>query len=259
MTSKIAAASSLLKSRGLNGTIKTVYKVCETKAKIFAMGQNGFATLDGCRYDLRDVPNTRMKLELLKGTYEQLERTAAQQFIRPEWPVVELGACIGGVSCVTNKLLNNPRAHVVVEANPLVIPLLESNRRQNGCSFKIVNAALAYHTATVTFSPWFDFWGNSIEHQLASSPPVTVPAVRLEQILDDEQFDGYALLCDIEGQECELVMNEPDAVQAARVVIMETHPDVTGIEKVATMLERMAALGFETMQQSGDLVVFGRA
>jgi FkbM family methyltransferase len=259
MRSKIAAASSLLKSRGLNGTINTVYKVCETKAKIFAMGRNGVATLDGCIFDLHDIPNTRMKLELLTGRYEQSERTAARQYIRPEWPVVELGACIGGVSCVTNKLLKSPWAHVVVEANPRVIPLLESNRRDNHCSFKIVNGALAYGTDTVTFSPWFDFWGNSIHHELASGQPVTVPAVRLQQILDEEHFDSYALLCDIEGQEYELVMHEPDALQAAKVVIMEVHPDVTGAEKVDAMLGRMAELGFETVQKSGDLVVFGQA
>lgn len=259
MHGKVAVAYNLLKTRGLNRTITTVCKVCQTKAKIFAMGPNGVATLDGCKFELHNIPNTRMKLDLLTGRYEQSERTAARQYIRPEWPVVELGACIGGVACMTNKLLRNPSAHVVVEANPRVIPLLESNRRDNHCSFKIVNAALAYETDTVTFSPWFDFWGNSIHHELATGQPVTVPTVRLRRILDEEHFNSYALLCDIEGQEYELVMHEPDALRAAKIVIMEIHPEVTGAEKVDALFGRMTDLGFETVQRSGDLAVFGRA
>jgi FkbM family methyltransferase len=222
------------------------------------MDRHGVATLDGCKFELRDIPNTRMKVELLTGRYEQLERTAARQYIRPEWPVVELGACIGGVSCVTNKLLKDPRAHVVLEANPRVIPLLESNRRDNRCSFKIVNGALAYDTDTITFSPWFDFWGNSIDHKLAASDPVTVPAVRLGQILEKEDFSSYALICDIEGQEYELVMHEPAALRAANVVIMEIHPDVIGEEKVDAIFVQMTDLGFATAQRSEDLAVFLR-
>ena len=60
---------------------------------------------------------------------------------------------MGVVACVTNRLLKNRTAHVVVEANPLVIPQLELNRTLNRCQFEIVNRAIAYGMESVTFRP----------------------------------------------------------------------------------------------------------
>ena len=49
-----------------------------------------------------------MKLELLSGTYEKPEREAVLRYRQPNWSAIELGGCIGVVSCITNKLLKNP-------------------------------------------------------------------------------------------------------------------------------------------------------
>jgi len=199
-----------------------------------------------------------MKIELLSGGYEQPERSAARRHIRANWAVVELGACVGVVACVTNKLLENPRAHVVVEANPLVIPHLQSNRDINHCSFKIVNAALAYDTDTVTFSPTLDFWGNSLYHQ-GDQSSVVVRATQLDRILVDENFASFALICDIEGQEYELVMREANALRAATLIIMEVHPHLLGEEKVRDLLSKVADLGFYIIERSESVITFSKA
>jgi hypothetical protein len=68
------------------------------------------------------IPNNAIKVSLLKQRFERFERKAVLQHVNPEYPVVELGACIGVVACITNGILKNPVLHVVVEANPHVSP-----------------------------------------------------------------------------------------------------------------------------------------
>lgn len=236
------------------------WAVCNTarlKAQIYAMGRNKIVYLDGCRFELRNLPNTPMKLKLLNGEYEERERSAARQYIQKGWPVIELGGCIGVVACVTNKLLQRAEAHIVLEANPQVIPHLESNKNANHCSFKIVNRAIAYDTDSVCFSPSPDLWGSSL-NQNRSRKHVSVPTTQLRQILRDEQFEKYALICDIEGQEYELVMHEPDALETAELIIMEVHPHLIGEEKVKALLSKLADLRFKRIDSSGFVVVLNR-
>jgi hypothetical protein len=83
--------------------------------------------------------------------------------LRRDLPVIELGGALGVVACVTNKLLAQPSAHVVVEANPLAIPPLTVNKEANHCAFEIVNRAIAYGVDSVTFNPTVDIASNSIE------------------------------------------------------------------------------------------------
>jgi FkbM family methyltransferase len=215
-------------------------------------------SLDGCQFQLRGVPDTFMKLELLTGGYEQPERNAALRYVHAEWPVVELGGCFGVVACVTNKLLTNPKAHVVLEPNPLVIPYLQSNRDANQCSFKIVNRALAYNGDAVTLRPSLDFWGSSLLHD-GGQQPISVPATRLSQILREEGFEKFALICDIEGLEYELVMREFEALEHAEVIIMEVHPHIIGEEKVQILMSKLVTLGFKLIDRSALVVVLSKA
>jgi hypothetical protein len=102
-------------------------------------------TIDGVKLSV-DNPGilTMHKSSLYFGHYEIGERELAKRHIDPNLPLVEIGASIGGVSCVTNKLLKDPTRHVVVECNPDNIPTLTKNRELNGCQFTIEPFALAY-------------------------------------------------------------------------------------------------------------------
>jgi len=257
MTRRVLTAIGPLWEKEIDN-IESLWTRAKRKLSIYVRGRNRVITLDGCRFDMREIPDNSMKLELLTGRYERPERDAVRRHIQAEWPVVELGGCIGVVACVTNKLLKNAEAHVVLEANPLAISSLKSNRDRNRCSFKILNRALAYGSDTVTFQPTLNFWGNSLDHN-GGQPPVTVPATQLSQILDDQGFEKFALICDIEGYEFELVMQEPDALSKAALIILEVHPHMIGEDKVETLLSKLADMGFKTIDRSALVVVLGRA
>jgi FkbM family methyltransferase len=199
-----------------------------------------------------------MKLELLSGRYEKPEREAVLRYLQPHWSVIELGGCIGVVSCITNKLLENPANHLVLEVNPLVLPFLKSNRDANGCDFQIMDKALAYDSETVTFEPWSDFWGNSLYHA-GGQPPVTVKTTTLASLLQERHFDNFALICDIEGQEYELISREPETIRKAELIVLEVHPHIIGNEKVEFLLSTLKDLGFGILSHSKNVISFRKS
>ena len=86
---------------------------------------------------------THHKSTLFFGIYEVPEFELSRRHLDFSLPTIELGASIGGVACAINKLQENPKAHVVVECNPLLLPTLEKNRELNHSRFTIVPAAVA--------------------------------------------------------------------------------------------------------------------
>ncbi len=218
-------------------------------------------TFDGCVFALDIIPSNAIKASLLKQKYERFERHAVLKYLRPEYPVVELGACIGVVSCVTNRILKNPASHVVVEANSRVISILENNRNSNHCEFEILNLALAYDLATVTFSPASDIRGTSLRENVYDSleiPSVTVATTGLGEIVTQRGYDRFTLICDIEGYEYELVLREPHILERVDTFILETHARMIGETKYSEMMRKLAELGFRTIDQDSFVVVMRR-
>ena len=140
---------------------------------------------------------------------------AIARYLRRDLPVVELGGSIGVVACVTNRLLKDRTAHLVVEANPLAIPHLERNKQRNRCEFEIVNRAIAYGADTVTFRPSSNMCGNSITGE-GDQPPVTVPTVNLGDLVRSVDSSRFTLVCDIEGLECDLVSQRSGCFEKCR-------------------------------------------
>jgi len=259
------SAYQFLKSHGPIKFVATAIRVLVAKAEAFSLktkiqirGGSRIVELDHCSFALAELPDTSMKLELLSGKYEKPEREAVLHYLQPHWSVIELGGCIGVVSCITNKLLNNPENHLVLEVNPLVLPFLKANRDANGCAFQIMDKALAYGSETVTFNPLSDFWGNSLYH-VGGQPPVTVETTTLANLLRERHFDNFALICDIEGQEYELISREPEMIRKAELIVMEVHPHILGTEKVEFLLSTLKDLGFGILSQSKNVISFQKS
>jgi FkbM family methyltransferase len=195
----------------------------------------------------------RMKSALALGNYERHERELIGQFMPRDLPVIELGGAIGVVSCLINRLIDHPEHHVVVEANPTIIPLLTRNRDTNRCRFTIEVAALAYDAEEVIY-----YTGSTV---LAGGLHPTggrrfrVPAVTLGRLLEQHGFDAVSLIMDIEGSEGSLVEREPDVLRSrVRWLILELHPYVLGSDGLARMLDALHSLGFVERGQEEDVV-----
>lgn len=111
--------------------------------------------------------------------------------------------------------MQEPTRHVVVEANPVLLPLLEENRRRNGCRFTIVPRALGYWRDDVEFfCNRTNFTGSSATESALHPSSTTgdsvhvvhVKATTLERVLDDHE--RCTLICDIEGSGTALLRHE---------------------------------------------------
>jgi len=255
VSAKLSEANHVFHETGVAGLANYLRWRCDFHLKMLVARHIRSVTLDGCRVNMRHVPNSRTKIDLMLKIYEVEERHLVSKHVDPKLPVVELGGCLGVVACITNKMLEDPRLHVVVEANPLAIPLLAEIRDSNQCEFEILHAAVAYGAPTVTFRPTPDLCANSLYQKDRKEAFVTVSATCLREIVTKVNFDAFNLICDIEGSEFDLVCNESDVVQKATTIILETHARFIGEAKNSQLLARLEDLGFRAVAQEGTVVV----
>ena len=177
--------------------------------------------------------STRNKSALYFGFHEADEREILKKHLPRGLPVIEFGAGIGVISCLTNRGLDEPSRHVVIEANPRLIPVIERNRSLNRCRFTVLNKALAYDSPTIEFDVKADFV-RSGGGEDATTERVSVATTTLKEVADGAGFDQFSVVCDIEGYESLLVDREAD-VLAARVpfLLVEIHPWMIGDEATA--------------------------
>jgi len=192
---------------------------------------------------------------LLSGRYELAEMEMTRRFIDPSLPTIELGGSIGVLATLANRLLDHPENHVVVEANPLVAPILRKNRDLNGGKFEIVEAAVAYGSPTIKFTIGRDCMTGSTKYDGARV--VEVPTTTLRQLIDSRGFGMVNLIVDIEGAEFDLARHELDALKNhVKVFIVETHEYLLKDGSTGRMLQSLESAGFRIAQsnQSGASV-----
>jgi FkbM family methyltransferase len=213
--------------------------------------------LESCTFRVRHPAiTTSMKSPFLLGGYERAERDILKQYLNPAIGVVELGGSVGVIACLTNKMLRNPQTHVVVEANPDLIGLLKDNRDRNGCTFAILNRAVAYGSDEVSFYQDAGcFLAGSVHVRTATS--VTVPTTSLRRIIRDYAIETCTLICDIEGGEMDLVRHESDVLEKhVEMVIVEIHGWLLGMNLVQEMNDTFERIGFRCLHEKGATRVF---
>jgi FkbM family methyltransferase len=237
-----------------DGGLRSLYGHSWLRLQNLTKAHRKKVSFDGCTFSLQGIVDESMRAQLFTNNYEAEERRAVARYLRRDLPVVELGGSMGVVACVTNRLLINKKAHLVVEANPLAIPHLELNRKLNHCKFEIVNRAIAYGVDSVTFRPSSSLCGNSITAD-GDLPPVTVETVQLGELVRTRDFRRFNLVCDIEGLEYDLVCQESEVLKMADTIIMETHARYFGEVKLRFMMSKLQDLGFNLVEETGFVVV----
>lgn len=211
--------------------------------------------LDGCKFTLDEklLPANVVDL-LLENNYEAPEREALKRFLDPGLPVIELGGCLGVVSCLANRRLRHPEKHVVVEANLNLVPIIEDNRRRNGCRFHVVHGAVSYGAETTSFKVNDNILASSLHGDEQQTE--VVPTVSLQLVLEEMGFERATLICDIEGAELQLVEHELGVIREhVQMIIMELHDRMVGDESTQRMLERLESVGFRIVSKDRDVVV----
>ena len=215
---------------------------------IFDLSGGHFKT-DGCTFVIpKDQTSRTYRACFLSDTYESEERSLVKKFIKSDDTVIELGGCLGIVSCTTNKLLADNTRHVVVEGNPFCVPTLHQNRNLNRCGFVIENCAITNApTATFYLHPRFIVGGTT---QRETARPVRVPGRSLTEL--DARYGPFtALIIDIEGAELEVFEGSRELLGRYRLVIAELHDWALGEKGVERCREILASAGLQFQSRAG--------
>jgi FkbM family methyltransferase len=207
-------------------------------------------TIEGCQFTLdHPLVTDEVRCRMLRNRYEGGERQILRSRLDPAAPVLELGGGLGVVATLVNKRLVHPERHVVVEANPSLLGILERNRQLNAAAFSVRHAALNYsRQPTITFRVGRDFRAGRVGQ--AGEHEYVVPAVTLRELLDQPWWQDATLICDIEGAETELVRQDAHLLaRHFRTLVFEIHPEYRSSDECAAMVSRLREAGFEPVAQ----------
>lgn len=184
--------------------------------------------------------------------YEAPEREFCALLIRPGDRVCELGGCLGIVSMTINRRLAAPEGHVVLEANAKLVPFLERNRERNGGRFTVLHAAIGDGNPVA-----LDFTQGVLTSTRADGGDAkrleVVRSRTLEQLCAERgPFD--VLVMDVEGAEQQVILGEGQAWRGMRLIILEWHPPLIGMEMIERGRRALEGAGFECVaSRQGDL------
>lgn len=202
--------------------------------------------------------NTYVKALLFWGLYEKQEARFIRQYLPSNLPVIELGASIGAISCITARKVA-PQLVYSIEANPSLIPIIENNLKQNGLdNGKVLNLAVG-KTEEIFFIPGSDNTVGTIS-EYDHNDSVVVKCLSLSGILSILNIDKFNLVCDIEGSEIDFLFRDSDSLVNCESLIIELHDaHCDGIlYSVDQMKEKIRSLGFLIMDEHGPVIVGSR-
>jgi FkbM family methyltransferase len=160
--------------------------------------------------------------------------------------VLDLGAGLGLISTVAYKTYRAAAIHSY-EADPRLPPLIAETHRLNGVrGVHVTHAAVTSDAAAVAAGSIrmhlrSSFWANSIHAPKGANTrrAVAVPVVSLAAIMQDVR--PTVIFCDIEGAEVGLF--DGVDLSGVRHVIVEVHPEVTGLGGVTRVFDALRAAG----------------
>lgn len=181
-------------------------------------------------------------------THERDEREMAKRHIPADATVLELGACLGVVSCVINRLLKDSRRHVAVEPNPQLIGVMEENRRRNGCGF-LIEQALVSRSSDGTFYLSDCFVMSSAD--VALGQRIQVPVLTVEDLEAKHGLSFDTIFMDIQGGEHGFFQENEALLARCRTVILEFHPHLIGAARCQECRDMLVKAGLSQVEQNG--------
>lgn len=187
----------------------------------------------GIELDLSDevISNKFRQAIRNKSDYEIQEYELVNDYLPTDCDVIELGGGIGFISCIISNIITQNSTHIVIEPTLELINIIERNMILNNCMFKIINAAYAPNSESVTLYRRKEAYENTTL-QFDDNDDIIlhkrdVRTIQLQTLVDTFNTEDFTLVCDIEGQEKNLVTYEMDILEKyCDIIIMEIHNPV---------------------------------
>ena len=164
--------------------------------------------------DIRDENNNSIDI----NNIEKPEQDLAEQYIKENDIVLELGARYGSVSCIINSKLNCKTNQVVVEPDERVWNALERNRKANNCEFHIVKGFISDKKLDLIN---LNLYYNGYAATFIENENTKIDSFRLQDIMKTYNLNFNVLVADCEGF-LEVFFDEnPDFYNNLRLIMFE--------------------------------------
>ena len=162
------------------------------------------------------------------GFYEGAEIRFAEKYFNGTKDVVEMGGSCGVVTAHLTAPLQSDKRIISVEANKKLRAIWEKNTKRhntNKAELILLNNAIHYGSDSVCFQ----MSNNTTESGTfkqgdINSNVIAIDAITLSKIVDTYKLKDYVLVCDIEGSEVEVFLNETIALDYCSSILIELHP-----------------------------------
>lgn len=204
-----------------------------------------------------------LKAALFWGSYEKSETRFVQQYLPKDLPVLELGSSLGVVSSHIARHLLPGGELVCVEANPHLLGLIRRNVEHNAphVTLRVVHAAVDYSGSSTVRLRVARRNTDSTVAQVAGPSDTLVPVTTLTQLRQGLSPGPFAIVCDIEGAELDVIRQERDCLAECQCLVIELHRGRRGDQDYSP--ESMEAIlirehGFRLVARRGNVRAFDR-
>jgi len=182
--------------------------------------------------------------------YEVEEARYLTKYLSPYAKVLELGSCLGYVSCIVNNILIYKDQHVALEANPNLIPWIAKNREANNAHFHLENSVVSTEKSN-TFYIHKLIVGGSTKRKTPKK--MEIEGLTIDALKTKYNIDFDTLVMDIEGGELSLLRDFKEQIASFKHIFFEIHP-FAGIlthEEAQECEDILTALGFQQIIKDG--------
>ncbi|WP_431125943.1 FkbM family methyltransferase [Flagellimonas flava] len=203
-------------------------------------------------FDLTDFKfRGRFALDL----YEEEEAKYLSKYLSPNAKVLELGSCLGYVSCLVNNILAEKDQHVALEANPNLIPWIEKNREANDCHFHLENSIVSPTKSNIFYIHKLIVGGST---KRETPVKTEIKGLTITMLKEKYNIDFDTLVMDIEGGELSLLRNFKKEISGFKHIFFEIHP-FAGIlteEEAQECEEILKEIGFNLKIRDGHYQIW---
>ena len=194
------------------------------------------------------------KAAIFWGLYESGELRFIKKYLRSDLDVIELGASLGVASVHIKSIIGKERRLISCEPNPDLIPIINRNMQLNNLTdnFILINSAINYSgKKSVKFKRDKDNLYSRVS--LIEENGITIPEVKLSEIIAANQVHNYSLVSDIEGAEEDIINFDKGSFRNCRQIIIEFHNEKNTNDIVSYFLTEG---DFRVLDYYGPLFVF---
>jgi FkbM family methyltransferase len=182
------------------------------------------------KYEIYDMNDNRIDI----NNIEVVEQSLANEYIKENDIVLELGARYGSVSCIINSKLKNKNNQVVVEPDSRVWEALEKNKKINNCEFNIVKGFISNKKLDLTNLDNYGGYGSTYIENNNSK----IPSYTLHEIKSKYNLNFNVLFADCEGFLEQFLNENSDILDNLRLIIFEKdYPDKCDYKKIKIQLQ----------------------